>query len=420
MRTWSRRRLLGAGAGLVAASALPRRARASVSGRDLRFVFLVAQGGWDPTRVFAPLFDNGNIDMEPDAELATQGALRWVDHADRPSVTRFFQGWGGRSVILNGLVVPSLSHDICMQRMLTGSTRSTAGDWPVLLAAAASDRYPLPHVVLEGPSFGGTLGGMVTRIGTADTVRRLLDGSILQEADGVSLAPEATTLDRADALVAELAADRRQASGWTRQRVLYERYETSLQRSRSLRDLADQVSWASDNSLSSQVSVALDFLRLDASRCITIAYDTSLWDSHADNDWKQSACFEALFSGLIELVEGLEATPASDGGTLAERTVVCMLSEMGRTPQLNNGQGKDHWSHTSLLLCGPGLDGGRVIGDYDELFYGVDVDHASAEVSSSGQQLDPGSLGATLLRLGDVDPGEALPEQAALEGILLG
>ena len=68
----ARRDLLRAAA-LVGLAPIPRALAASPGKR--KFVFVVAQGGWDTTRVFAPEFDNASVDMEADAETATVGGI---------------------------------------------------------------------------------------------------------------------------------------------------------------------------------------------------------------------------------------------------------------------------------------------------------------------------------------------------------
>ena len=51
---------------------------------------------------------------------------------------------------------------------------------------------------------------------------------------------------------------------------------------------------------------------------------------------------------------------------LLEETLVCFLSEFGRTPRLNQFQGRDHWTHAySMIFAGAGVRGGQVIGQTD-------------------------------------------------------
>ncbi|MCE9531091.1 MAG: DUF1501 domain-containing protein [Planctomycetes bacterium] len=53
-------------------------------------------------------------------------------------------------------------------------------------------------------------------------------------------------------------------------------------------------------------------------------------------------------------------------GLLAE-TLVCFVTEMGRTPRLNKWQGRDHWSRAmSIAFAGAGIPGGQTIGTTDK------------------------------------------------------
>ena len=114
----------------------------------------------------------------------------------------------------------------------------------------------------------------------------------------------------------------------------------------------------------------------------------------------------------------LENTPGEREERLADETVVVVLSEMGRTPQLNALDGKDHWPFTSAMLIGPGLTGSRVVGGFDALYYGRSVDPSSGEIAASGPLLSAETLGATLLTLADIDPALHVAGVEPLWGIL--
>jgi hypothetical protein len=159
MRAPSRREiLLGGGAGL-AGLALPRRTRAAtVSGADLKFVFLWAYGGWDPTLTLAPLHDSPRIAVDPASEPARAGDLSYTHADDRPAVDDFYARYHARSVVLHGLTQRSVGHTACLRLAYTGDTTGTSADWGARLAAAAADRYPLPQVVARGPQFPGPHG----------------------------------------------------------------------------------------------------------------------------------------------------------------------------------------------------------------------------------------------------------------------
>jgi hypothetical protein len=73
------------------------------------------------------------------------------------------------------------------------------------------------------------------------------------------------------------------------------------------------------------------------------------WPMMPSTDW--------AFSGLI--------TDMAQRGLL-EETLVCFVTEFGRTPKINERQGRDHWVHAfSMIFAGAGVPGGQVIGQTD-------------------------------------------------------
>ena len=73
--------------------------------------------------------------------------------------------------------------------------------------------------------------------------------------------------------------------------------------------------------------------------------------------WCMMGSTDQAFAALIEDLD--------QRGLLAE-TLVCFVTEFGRTPRLNKFQGRDHWAHAySIVLAGAGVPGGQVIGRSD-------------------------------------------------------
>ena len=74
--------------------------------------------------------------------------------------------------------------------------------------------------------------------------------------------------------------------------------------------------------------------------------------------WVMMRSTDHAFAGLI--------TDLDQRGLLAE-TLVCFVTEFGRTPRLNAFQGRDHWTNAySIVLAGAGVPGGQVIGRSDD------------------------------------------------------
>lgn len=413
---WTRRNMLIGGGLALGSLALPGpAARALENTAKTRFIVVFARGGWDPLCVFAPLYGS-SVDMEPESSLLTLGDLKIVDHPERPSVTAFFKTWGAQALVLNGLAVHSVAHETCEKLVMTGSASEARADWAAISGAADGAAYTVPHLVVAGPAFAGDVGGDVARTGLNGQLDGLLSSELLYAGPPVPVLSTASE-KLLDAAVRRRADLRANAAATPRRQHLLELHTDALARADQLKRLRGKISFAPGDRLSSQVTTAVSLLASDVCRCITLSEAVS-WDSHEQNHAQQTANFESLFAALAGLMQGLADTPGSDGAPLLARTVVVVISEMGRTPRLNGFQGRDHWPYTSALLLGGGLIGGRTIGGYDEFYNGLRVDPASLKISKTAPELDTLVFGATLLKLADLDPAEHLPRPAEpLEGL---
>jgi hypothetical protein len=97
-------------------------------------------------------------------------------------------------------------------------------------------------------------------------------------------------------------------------------------------------------------------------------FGQTCWDMHADGgglnntylDYERHLCpqFDWAFTALIKDLD--------ERGLLKE-TVVAVLSEFGRTPQVNGRGGRDHYpSAWTNFLCGGNIRGGQVVGSTDK------------------------------------------------------
>jgi hypothetical protein len=73
--------------------------------------------------------------------------------------------------------------------------------------------------------------------------------------------------------------------------------------------------------------------------------------------WVMMGSTDQAFAALV--------TDLDDRGLLDE-TLVCFVTEFGRTPRLNKFAGRDHWTNAySIAFAGAGVPGGQVIGESD-------------------------------------------------------
>ncbi|MCE9566905.1 MAG: DUF1501 domain-containing protein [Planctomycetes bacterium] len=73
--------------------------------------------------------------------------------------------------------------------------------------------------------------------------------------------------------------------------------------------------------------------------------------------WPMMGSTDLAFSALLE-----------DMGQrgLLEETLLCFVTEFGRTPRINDRKGRDHWTHAfSFAFAGAGVPGGQVVGETD-------------------------------------------------------
>lgn len=299
----SRRLVMQGLAGLLATAAARPAAAAASSPRKVLFVF--ANGGWDPLTVFAPMFGAPGVDSNDGGERATAGGIAYVDHPDRPSVRAFFDEWHARAAVINGIAVPSLSHDVCTRLVFTGISGEGRSDWPSTVGAARGDDFSLPNLVISGPSFPDANGVYTARTGTNGQLASLVDGSILTQGKQPDALPPAVR-DVVGAHLRARAAAFAAGAAATDPAALY---AASLARAEALSSAEEPLDFRSTADFYARGSLAIDALAQGVSRCVTLEADGS-FDTHATNDALQSYQFELLFGGLSWLLSGSRPGPA--------------------------------------------------------------------------------------------------------------
>jgi hypothetical protein len=84
------------------------------------------------------------------------------------------------------------------------------------------------------------------------------------------------------------------------------------------------------------------------------------WDTHADNFNRTKQLCAQLDPGMSGLLTDLERRG------LLQETLVVWMGEFGRTPKINGGNGRDHYTRAfCAAAAGGGLAGGRVVGATD-------------------------------------------------------
>ena len=111
-------------------------------------------------------------------------------------------------------------------------------------------------------------------------------------------------------------------------------------------------------------SVMLGAAAFKAGLCAVISIGTGGWDNHDSVDQNMLQNTDNLFPQISRITEVLEEAGIRD------RSAIFMGSDFGRTPGYNDGNGKDHWAVSSMMVMGyvngRQIQGNRVYGTTTE------------------------------------------------------
>ena len=394
------------GAHFLGSGLLVPRETIAQSQQERNFIFVFADGGWDPCTVFAPLFDNPHVDMLPDSEPMDIGDLRLVDSSMRPSVRDFFMHYGSDTVIFNGLDLETVSHERGKQIIMTGTTQGY-DDWGAHIAHGSSNRNS--HLIVSGPSFTTAYPDSIIRVGKRGQLRNLLkaDDEASQMINRLGEQHVAQyLLNRTDGHIERFSDPFAKHFAQTHQKALQQQKRIMEEGPNINFDIdTNNVYGDCQDSFMMDLEVALSAMEAGLIRSAIVedyGFCGWRWDTHYDLV-EQSYHFELLFSGLNRLMEELHNRTDTQGVRLIEKTTVVVLSEMGRHPKLNYIGGKDHWPVTSMMVVG-GLKGGRTVGAFDDQVVSGLIEPSTGELYAGGEKLTAEHVGATLLALADIDP----------------
>ncbi len=207
------------------------------------------------------------------------------------------------------------------------------------------------------------------------------------------VAPEALTIDRLNSRQSLLAQFEQQLRRLDGEKALsaYDRFQqralslVASERTRKALDIKQESPELRDRygrHLFGQSALMARRLVEAGVRYTTVHFDCPNgygWDSHQNNKEVEGYLLPSLDQTLSALLTDLD-----ERGLLDETLVVC-LGEMGRTPKLNGGGGRDHWSMLfPALLAGAGIRGGSVLGHTDkDAAYAVTPPHSPQDLAAT-------------------------------------
>ena len=363
-----------AGAGMAASASgfrLPLVHAADCRGK--LFVFVQADGGWDPTSFCDPKANTpGELVINHWAErdeIRQAGNIAYAPFAHNET---FFEKYHRRMLVINGVDAQTNSHTVGIVHNWSGRNSEGYPTTTALLAAHYAPDLPIPYLSFGG--FSATAGlTRFTRIDNADLLREIADPASQLFSDENLAALEtyrAATVERLEAAPNLLPGD-------VRHRAFYR----SAFSTEGLKAYADAI--PPDDELEQEESHDgrdRDFfssLRRQA-QLTALAFRTGvavaadLWlggfDTHANHDPDH----EWLLGNLTDSVDYLWDYAEEHG--VADRMVVVIGSDFGRTNFYNAQSGKDHWPIGSFVVMEKGQPWtGRAVGETDGLHFAYRV-----------------------------------------------
>ena len=357
--------LAAAGAGAAASGfRLPLVHAADYRGK--LFVFVQADGGWDPTSFCDP---KANTPGEPVInhwaerdEVRQAGNIPYAPFARNQA---FFEKYHRRMLVINGVDAQTNSHTVGVVHNWSGRNSEGYPTTTALLAAHYAPELPVPYL-----SFGGlsATSGLTrfTRIDDANLLRDIANPAtqMFSETDWAEIESfRNATAQRLEALPNLLPGDMHHR-GFYRSAFATEglkAYATALPPEDEI-EPEEEGPPGFYSTLRRQAQLTVLAFKTG------VAVSADLWlggfDTHANHDPDH----EWLLGNLTDSVDYLWEYAEEHG--VADRMVVVMGSDFGRTNFYNSASGKDHWPIGSFFVMEKNQPWtGRAVGETDGLHF---------------------------------------------------
>ncbi|HTU18243.1 MAG TPA: DUF1501 domain-containing protein [Gemmataceae bacterium] len=363
------------------------------------YVVFNASGGWDTTYLMDPKGINGINRLYKEGDILTKGSHKYAPikkHAKGGMCNEdFYAEFGSELLTLNGLDYSVNNHSPGARYMATGKLDSLAyPTFAALVAACRGSSCPLAFLTFGNYSATGNLVAM-SRIPYMGPLLKIANADAI---DGYQRTPyhDRFALDRIEQALREAheasAAQPRLPRAERGENMLYAAQVSSKALQRVTQYIPKTIP---KERLSQQAEIALASFK--AGVCVSANLDIGQFDSHANNDRDQMKLIPEFLAGIAYLMRRAAELK------IREQLVVVVQSEMGRTPNYNAGNGKDHWSIGSAMFLGRGIKGNRVIGATDAKQFATPLDpHSLKPSKDKGIRVRPEHIHESLRELAGI------------------
>jgi len=331
------------------------------------YIVFNASGGWDTTYLMDPKGIGGINRLYKEGDILTEGNHKFAPTAqhkqDGLSNEDFYKEFGSELLVFNGLDYSVNNHSPCSRYMATGKLDSLAyPTFAALVAACQGPTCPLSFLTFGNYSATGNLVAM-SRVPYLPSLQRIANADAI-EGNIRSPYHDDFAQDRIEQALGERRTERANQPLLPRSQRAEAMLYAAQVNSKTLSRITPYIPKKNPKQrLAQQAEIALASFK--AGVCVSANLSIGQFDSHANNDKDQMKLIPEFLEGIAYVLHRAEELQIRD------KLVVIIQSEMGRTPDYNQGEGKDHWSIGSIMFLGPGIQGNRVVGLTDEKQFAV-------------------------------------------------
>lgn len=378
--------------------------------RGTFFVTVSADGGWDVTSFCDPKADTSINHWAQSNTIQTISGSPIV-YAPFAHNDRFFQEHHEKMLIINGIDNQTNAHEAGVRHTWSGQIGHGFPTFSALAAATLGADLPLAYISNGG--YKETAGiTKYTLMQDPSSLSKLVFPNKFVDYDAAGSWDPPKQYHRTESLnlIQQAKMDRLarlQGNNQLSPKQLRSINDLSLARigSEQLAPLADTMptelvdSMDADgqwNPLMRQAQIALASYQAG----LTVSADLTLWgfDTHADHDTEHATAIQMLQRGIDYLWAEAEARG------IADKLVVLISSDFGRTPLYNDGDGKDHWPINSSIIMSKGKSWtNRVVGATNAAHEALAINAQSLAEDINGIILHPKHIQQAMRQLAGID-----------------
>jgi len=390
------------------------------------FIFIQASGGWDVTSLCDP---KGYLANEIDVNNRVSSSAMNMSYANKDIITMpngiqyppitvathgssyrviydystFFNKFENRLLVVNGIDTQTNGHSSGSRFLMSGKLAEGYPAISALIAGINLPASPLGFITSGGYDYTDNFVPS-TRISNASTLTQLSNTNKISTnptktdtfvENSVFTRIEKMRIERIDRLISKQKLESIK-NLMTEFKISHSGSSDLIKFDTSLKQLDTTLdAKASTNTVFEQGRMAMAGYKAGLTASVNISKGG--FDTHSNNDRGQ-------LSNLSQVLEGIDLLDqeAINLG-IADRIVYIVGSEFGRTPAYNGNNGKDHWSVSSMMFIGAGINKTGVIGSTTHTHKIEKINPTTLQKDANGIKMTYAHINKALRKLAKID-----------------